>query len=250
MVHPAAGIALANDLFPELSSDNSGLLKQHEPVFSTTPGWSSNVRHPILDSIQYQPLEGPCETSACSVAISRAQRAVERVHEWIQDDQRARTSAVGLQEADRFAASTQLGSTDTDTEAHRAGRRSAGRGTGRSYGRWRRRQLERVRIEQDGREGHISVEQGAPAQDDVEQADDAGAGDCDEVRAEDVKAASETSACTVAISRAQRSVEQVRERIEDGQRALDERDDEVARWHADDCATGAGDEQAIEDHGP
>ncbi|GAA1531130.1 hypothetical protein [Kribbella lupini] len=76
------------------------------------------------------------------------------------------------------------------------------------------------------------------------------AGDRGDEPSESVKAATETSACSVAISRAQRSVEQVHERIEVDQQMRDERDDELVRWHAEDRATEAVDEQAIEDTGP
>ncbi|WP_145806666.1 hypothetical protein [Kribbella amoyensis] len=67
---------------------------------------------------------------------------------------------------------------------------------------------------------------------------------------QEVKAAIETSACSVAISRAQRSVDQVHERIEADQDQRRERDDELARWHADDRAADAGKDHAIDDTGP
>ncbi|WP_460652335.1 hypothetical protein [Kribbella endophytica] len=100
------------------------------------------------------------------------------------------------------------------------------------------------KAEQDDDAG---VEQRAPAREEVEQVDVDDRGDD---AAEQVTAATETSACSVAISRARRSVEQVHERIEVDQQARDERDDELARWHADDRAASAADEQAIEDTGP
>jgi hypothetical protein len=100
------------------------------------------------------------------------------------------------------------------------------------------------KVEQDD---EASVEQSAPAGEELDQGDVDDRGDD---AAEKVTAATETSACSVAISRAQRSVKQVHERVETDQQARDERDDELARWHAEDRAAEAADEQAIEDTGP
>ncbi|GAA1531137.1 hypothetical protein [Kribbella lupini] len=54
-VHPGPEIALPNALFPALSSNHPGLWERHQQLFSATLDWSSNVRHPILNSTQYEP---------------------------------------------------------------------------------------------------------------------------------------------------------------------------------------------------
>ncbi|GAB3812714.1 hypothetical protein [Kribbella italica] len=63
----------------------------------------------------------------------------------------------------------------------------------------------------------------------------------------DVRAAVETSACTVAVTRAQLAAQRVQERVEADQRqAASDRDDELARWHADDQAAEHDNGKAIE----
>jgi hypothetical protein len=63
----------------------------------------------------------------------------------------------------------------------------------------------------------------------------------------DVRAAVETSACTVAATRAQLAVQRVQQRVEADQRqAASDRDDELARWHADDRAAEHDNDKAIE----
>jgi hypothetical protein len=62
----------------------------------------------------------------------------------------------------------------------------------------------------------------------------------------DVRAAVETSACTAAVTRAQLAARRVQERVEADQRqAASDRDDELARWHADDQAAEHDNDKAI-----
>jgi len=61
-------------------------------------------------------------------------------------------------------------------------------------------------------------------------------------------AVSETTACAVAVTRAHCAVDRARQQLEEAQReSADERDDELARWHADDTTARVEAEQATDD---